>query len=117
LELFGTGIPYDDWTDPNHRLFGTHYCGKGGGGTDVNQLDSLCHAHDNCYQKYNVSASANIPFTGVTLSPSQVTGIQGCNQALANGAKNLIGKEYGANSVYYWMKGYLGFVAQGTAAK
>jgi len=55
-------------------------------------------------------------FRGSQVPKSEAPGAPG-NQALANGAKNLIGKEYGANAVYYWMKGYLGFVAPGTAAK
>lgn len=49
LELFGYGIAYANWGDPNERLFGTHYCGPGGGGRDINRLDTLCHIHDDCY--------------------------------------------------------------------
>ncbi len=116
LELFGYGMAYANWGDPNERMFGTHYCGPGGGGSDVNQLDTFCHIHDDCYGKYGVSASANTASGSVQLTPFQIAGITGCNQALANGAKGLIGRVTGADYVYYWMRGNYGFIYPGTAA-
>jgi len=115
-ELFGFGFAYANWGDPNERLFGTHYCGPGGGGSEVNRLDALCHIHDDCYGKFGVSASANTASGSVHLSPFQIAGVQGCNQALANGAKALIGKNTGAEYIYYWMTGSFGFLYPGTAA-
>ena len=57
-------FPYADVSDPNYRLFGTHYCGPGGGGGTTGGLDSLCAAHDACYRKSGVSAIDNLnPFT------------------------------------------------------
>ena len=57
-------ISYADSSDPNHRLFGTHYCGPGGGGSPTNGLDMLCAAHDACYRAHGVSAIDNFnPFT------------------------------------------------------
>jgi hypothetical protein len=115
-ELLGFGMAYANWGDPNERLFGTHYCGPGGGGSEVNGLDRFCHIHDLCYNQFNVNAAANFPHSGITLSPAQVAGIQGCNQALANGAKGLMGRVTGADYVYYWMRGNFGFIYPGTAA-
>lgn len=57
-------LPYADASDPNHRLFGTHYCGPGGGGGTTSGLDQLCAAHDACYRANGVSAIDNLnPFT------------------------------------------------------
>jgi hypothetical protein len=57
-------LPYSDPTDSNHRLFGTHYCGPGGGGAPTGGLDILCAAHDACYRANGVSAIDNLnPFT------------------------------------------------------
>jgi len=57
-------FPYADSSDPNHRLFGTHYCGPGGGGAPTGGLDILCAAHDACYRANGVSAIDNLnPFT------------------------------------------------------
>src|SRR5579885_747130 len=57
-------FPYADSSDPNHRLFGTHYCGPGGGGAPTGGLDQLCAAHDACYRANGVSAIDNLnPFT------------------------------------------------------
>ena len=115
-ELFGTGFAYDDWTDPNHRLFGTHYCGPGGGGSEVNQLDHFCHIHDDCYGKFGVDASVNLPANhNTTLSPWQISGITGCNQALADGARSVIGTR-GAGYIVWWMKLGGGFLYPGTNA-
>ncbi len=116
LELFGYGVAYANWGDPNERFFGTHWCGPGGGGSETNALDHFCHMHDLCYGQFGVSATANFPRSGITLTAAQVTGIQGCNQALANGAKGLIGRVTGAADVYDWMRGYFGFLYPGTGA-
>ena len=57
-------IPYADPSDPNHRLFGTHYCGPGGGGSVGPGVDQLCAAHDACYNRENVGWLNNLnPFT------------------------------------------------------
>jgi hypothetical protein len=117
LELFGYGIAYANWGDTNERLFGTHYCGPGGGGRDVNQLDSLCHVHDDCYGAFNVDASVNLPGHHSTpLSGAQIAGIRGCNQALATGAKGLIGRVTGAEYIYSWLTNGYGFLYPNTNA-
>lgn len=57
-------FPYADVSDPNHTLFGTHYCGPGSGGGTTGGLDGLCTAHDACYRRSVVSAIDNLnPFT------------------------------------------------------
>lgn len=59
LELLNITLPYFDLNDPNHRLFGSHYCGPGGGGSTVNGLDRLCAAHDACYSSAGASPASN----------------------------------------------------------
>jgi hypothetical protein len=57
-------LTYFDSSDPNRRLFGTHYCGPGGGGGATGGLDQLCAAHDACYSHSGVSTIDNLnPFT------------------------------------------------------
>jgi hypothetical protein len=109
-------IPYHDLWDSNHRLFGTHYCGPGGGGSETSQLDALCHIHDDCYGNFGVSASVNLPQNhSIPLSAGQIAGITGCNQALANGARAL-GSVYGAAAVNSWLTNGYGFLYPGTNA-
>ncbi len=72
-----------DWTDPNGRLFGTHYCGPGGGGGITGQLDAFCLQHDACYKMHGVSAKANISLT--TLIGLSSGGAQGgCDRVLCS---------------------------------
>jgi RHS repeat-associated protein len=114
--LWFNHIPYHDQWDSNHRLFGTHYCGPGGGGSETSQLDTLCHIHDDCYGGFGVSASVNLPGNHSTpLSAGQIAGITGCNQALANGARSL-GSAYGAAAVNSWLTNGYGFLYPGTNA-
>jgi len=42
----------------NYDVFSTYnchgcYCGKGGSGTPIDDIDQCCQAHDNCYSKFN----------------------------------------------------------------
>jgi hypothetical protein len=62
------------------RLFGTHWCGPGGEGPTVNQLDAACKAHDECYDRLGYTALSNF-------SLIQDPGLQACNQALCDAAK------------------------------
>ena len=62
------------------RLFGTHWCGPGGGGPPINALDSACMAHDNCYDRGGFTPWSN-------LSLLQDPGLQACNQALCDAAR------------------------------
>lgn len=65
------------------RLFGTHWCGPGGAGSEVNSLDAGCHAHDNCYDDHNLSLWDNF----FSLSPDKQGAMQACNQALCDAAR------------------------------
>jgi RHS repeat-associated protein len=57
-------FPYHDASDPNHRLFGTHYCGPGGGGDTTGGVDQLCAAHDACYKRMGMTGLNTInPFS------------------------------------------------------
>jgi hypothetical protein len=65
------------------RLFGTHWCGPGGAGPTVNQLDAACQAHDQCYDANGFTPGSNWnPFQ----SPNQIQALQQCNQNLCNAA-------------------------------
>jgi RHS repeat-associated protein len=68
---------------PTERLFGTHWCGPGGGDTPVNGLDAACMAHDACYK------SGGFSFSDVfrVLPPDQASAIQACNQQLCDAAR------------------------------
>src|SRR5579885_153522 len=97
--------PYADPSDPNHRLFGTHYCGPGGGGTITSPTDNACYLHDKCYTDNGFSPIDNFnPF----LSISQGHKLQGCNQALCdatapinNGAATAIGGYFTGTGIYH----------------
>lgn len=75
-----------NWADRNGRLFGTHYCGKGGSGQTVNGLDRSCYAHDACYAAYGLNYSDNF---SLTLSFSKSEALKACNQNLCNSARQL----------------------------
>jgi len=65
------------------RLFGTHWCGPGGGGPPVNNLDVACQAHDNCYGYIGFSAASNFN----NLSATDAANVQACNQLLCDAAR------------------------------
>jgi RHS repeat-associated protein len=64
------------------RMFGTHWCGPGGAGPPVNDLDEACQLHDMCYGS-RFSAMSNFSDLSVTDSNS----LQACNQLLCNAAR------------------------------
>ncbi len=66
------------------RLFGTHFCGPGGGGVPINALDAACKAHDECFGAAGLSAANNSGGGSMTLQ--QAAAAQGCNAALAAAA-------------------------------
>jgi hypothetical protein len=80
-------LPYADRSDPNHRLFGTHYCGPGGGGSVGPGVDSACQVHDACYDGAGLHVGDNFR----TLSPSQSAALNFCNQQLCNSVRQLQG--------------------------
>ena len=108
-------FPYRDLFDSNHRLFGTHYCGPGGGGSETNQLDHLCHVHDDCYAQFGVDANVNNPGHHTGLDRGQVIGLATCNQALYDEAGAI--KSIGAEAVRVWLKLGFGFLYPGTEAQ
>jgi hypothetical protein len=65
------------------RLFGTHWCGPGGGEPPVNDLDAACKAHDQCYDNIGFSASSNFNH----LSATDAANLKACNQLLCNRAQ------------------------------
>jgi RHS repeat-associated protein len=69
------------------RMFGTHWCGPGGAGPTVNQLDAACQAHDGCYDRgYNGKAFTPLSNWDPFQSPGRVQALQQCNQNLCNAA-------------------------------
>ena len=66
------------------RLFGTHWCGDGGGGVPVNALDAACKAHDQCFDAAGISAASNNGGGHMTLQ--QAAAAQTCNAALGAAA-------------------------------
>jgi RHS repeat-associated protein len=65
------------------RLFGTHWCGPGGGGPPVNDLDAACKAHDQCFDNIGFSASSNFN----NLSATDAANVKACDQLLCNSAQ------------------------------
>jgi RHS repeat-associated protein len=62
------------------RMFDTHWCGPGGAGPTVNQLDIACKAHDKCYDRGGFAPWSNF-------SLLQDPGLQACNQDLCDAAR------------------------------
>ena len=89
FELLGWKIPYlNHVNDKNTRLFSTHYCGPGGGGSVSPGLDAACAAHDACYTRAGVGVWDN---WNLNLSPDKQAAIQNCNQNLCNAVRSLKG--------------------------
>lgn len=83
------------------RLFGTHWCGPGGGGVPTNALDAACKAHDQCFDAAGISAANNAGGGSMTLQ--QAAAAQGCNAAL--GAAAAAHPELpGSTRVSEWLK-------------
>ena len=72
--------------DPNRRLFGTHWCGRGGGGVPINSTDVACMHHDACFA--NIGLDADLYNTGI-LTRAQREGSRRCNQTLCNTVTSL----------------------------
>ncbi len=88
--------------DPyTQRLFGTHWCGPGGGGVPTNALDAACKAHDQCFDAAGISAASNGGGGHMTLN--QAAAAQGCNAALGAAAAANPGLP-GSTRVSEWLK-------------
>lgn len=105
------------------RLFGTHFCGPGGGGVPINALDAACKAHDECFGAAGLSAANNAGGGSMTLQ--QAAAAQGCNAALAAAAA-AHPEIRGSTRVSEWLKhgdqllpllGIDGHLAGGTAVR
>jgi RHS repeat-associated protein len=89
---------FDPWPI---RLYGTHWCGPGGGGVPVNALDSACKAHDECFDAVGLSAADNSASGRLTLQ--QAVAASGCNAALGAAAAAHPELE-GSTRVSEWLK-------------
>jgi len=76
VQLWGTPPKVNPTGSLN--LYG-HWCGPGGWGTVVDELDGFCNEHDNCYKVAGVSWENNV---GKPLSPSQTCALKQCDAAL-----------------------------------
>ena len=83
------------------RLFGTHWCGSGGGGVPTNALDAGCKAHDQCFDAAGISAASNAGGGSMTLQ--QAAAAQACNAALGAVAARNPGIP-GSTRVSEWLK-------------
>jgi RHS repeat-associated protein len=109
LELLGVSIAYADLNDPNKRLYGTHYCGPGGGGSETGQVDHFCHLHDTCYA--NAGIKAGIQLGGG--SDAQLNAMGSCNQHLCDALSGLF-TPYGSQEreAQYGVLGYFRTVSR-----
>src|SRR5579862_7733917 len=85
-------------------LFGTHYCGVGGGGTPVNALDVACAAHDACYAAGGYTAGSD---WSPTMSFSRADGLYQCNQALCDAALGPAKHNFGSRLVFMYFASVL----------
>ena len=90
----------DPWQAPS-RFFGSHWCGPGGGGIPVSNLDAACKAHDQCFDAAGISAANNVGGGHMTLQ--QAGAAQGCNAALAAAAA-ANPNDPGSSLVSLWLK-------------
>jgi RHS repeat-associated protein len=89
---------FDPWSI---RMFGTHWCGPGGGGVPVNELDAACKAHDECFDAAGISAANNTG--GGTMTLQQAAAASACNQALYEAAR-AHPELAGSTRVKMWLK-------------
>jgi RHS repeat-associated protein len=79
------------------RLFGTHWCGAGGGGPPVNDLDAACKAHDGCYGNIGFSAESNFN----NLSATNAANIKACNQLLCDSVRQMNTRGSGLTNFWF----------------
>jgi hypothetical protein len=65
------------------RLFGTHWCGPGGAGPPINDLDAACMSHDMCYDAIGASTYQS----WLALSATDAANVKACNQSLCEAAR------------------------------
>jgi RHS repeat-associated protein len=59
-----------------------NWCGKGGAGTPIDQVDTACMIHDYCYSTNGFTFAENYTTTVATAGKAAI--LQACNQALCN---------------------------------
>src|SRR4051812_6487712 len=87
-QWFGpAGTPISEPRKKTNGWFGTNWCGPGGSGPTLNELDKHCKAHDGCYDAHGLTWEMNAnPFL---VTAKQKRDLQACNQQLCNAARNL----------------------------
>lgn len=99
------------------RFFGTRWCGPGGAGSPVSDVDRACRAHDICFGLAGLDARANTD-SSVHLSLAQAVAAQGCNQQLYNSVSQYP-NEAGSSRIQWWLKygTYVGVLTPGTGVQ
>jgi RHS repeat-associated protein len=105
---------YLDPFDVHHKLFGTHWCGPGGGGDTTGHVDKACMAHDLCFKAAGISSLYNLGLQ--TNTPARRAAAAACNQQLYNSV-SLFPNETGSEPIQLWLlygESY-GILAPGTS--
>jgi hypothetical protein len=97
------------------RLFGTHWCGPGGGGPVTGANDAACRQHDADYAKAKVSAATNLAGKGA--SPEQVEAMRIANKKMYD-AVRANPSEFSTPFLLFWLEGGVpGTIYPGTEVK
>lgn len=111
------GIEYDILRHPKtpFRLFGSKWCGPGGGGDPNNHLDNACKIHDKCFDDAHINFFIN--FGVGSYSKEQYLEARSCNQALYDAARQYP-NERGSTALQWWLinGSQHGILAPGTEA-
>ncbi len=97
-----------------YRLFGTRWCGPGGGGATTSNVDAACRAHDLCYGDHGLSFLPNLGIGSFDAAQTQAA--RGCNQSLYNAVK-MYPNEHGSQAIQFWLTNGVGvgILAPGTS--
>lgn len=97
-----------------YRLFGTRWCGPGGGGGTTSNVDAACRAHDLCYGAHGLSFLPNLGIGSFDVAQTQAA--RACNQSLYNAVK-MYPNEHGSQAIQLWLTNGVGvgILAPGTS--
>src|SRR5271170_4779293 len=97
-----------------YRLFGTRWCGPGGGGGTTSNVDAACRAHDLCFGAHGLSFLPNLGIGSFDAAQTQAA--KGCNQSLYN-AVQMYPNEHGSQAIQLWLTHGVGvgILAPGTS--
>src|SRR5260370_31958327 len=71
---------------------GTHWCGAGGAGPPVNELDAACKAHDKCYDAHGLTIGDNwLHYDEQKKVPGKMEALKKCNKQLCDATAKMKG--------------------------